>query len=101
PIEDFDYGVLFAGDEEIACRFINRDAFAAVQVGIALDTTSVLLELESLINGVIRVKAKHLVAMRVYDINTATRVNGDAAAFLEALLAKARALELIIIRAEG
>src|SRR5262245_61664207 len=39
--------------------------------------------------------------MRVDDIDATARIDRDAAEFVEPLLAKSRAFELIIVRAEG
>src|SRR5262245_50386507 len=98
PIEDLDHGVLFAGDEEIAVGFVNRDAFATVEVGVS--GYARLLELPTGIDRSVGVEPAHVIQVRVNGVNATARINGDTSELVEALLAEPRALEFIIIWAE-
>src|SRR6266511_1421018 len=98
PIEDLDHGVLYAGDEEIAAGFVNRDAFKTMKVRVA--GRARLLELPTRIRRSVGVEPAHVIQVRVNGVNAAARINRNAAEFVEPLLAEPRALELIIVRAE-
>src|SRR5262249_150173 len=96
PVKDLDHVIFFAGDEKIALGFVNRNALATVQVGVAV--RALLIELPRRVNSPIGIKPAHVVQVRVNCVDTAARINGDAAELIESLFAETRAFKLILDR---